>query len=192
MRFDYYTAAVFGLFGAALSLDANFDPINKPTKGETIQAGSLYTIEWEKSTESYSGPINILLRNNETTYSAGFEEVISAHTPSSAGKYRWNVTSRLPTSDKYYLRIGSINDASIFNQSPLFKIKGSNDSAHTTAITAKPTTTMMTTSTAASSPTGSNSTGPISTSTGAGSAATPAVAAAFAYVGAAAVGMLAF
>jgi hypothetical protein len=78
MRFDYYAAALFGLFGTALSLDAKFDPINKPTEGETIQAGSVYTIEWEKSSEIYLGPINILLRNNETTYSAAFEEVISS------------------------------------------------------------------------------------------------------------------
>ncbi|KAJ5612240.1 hypothetical protein N7510_005434 [Penicillium lagena] len=191
MRFDYYATALFGIFGTALSLNPNFDLISKPTKGETIQAGSVYTIEWEKSTENYLGSINILLQNSESNYAAGYVEVISPNTQSGAGKYRWNVSSSLPTSDKYYIKIGSIDDASIFNQSPLFKIKGSNHSAHASTITASPTTTM-TTSSARSSPTGSNNTSSISTSTGAGSAATPIVAGTLAYVGAAAIGMLAF
>lgn len=79
MRLTYYTAVLVGLLGTAQSLKSTFDPITRPTKGETIQAGTIYTIEWNVSTtQDHSGPVNILLHNNDDSNDSNFVQVISS------------------------------------------------------------------------------------------------------------------
>lgn len=78
MRFDYYTAALVSLFGTALSLDSKFDPITRPTKGETLHAGTVYTIKWDTSTQGHSGPIDLLLKSGERSDNTEWLEVISS------------------------------------------------------------------------------------------------------------------
>lgn len=78
MRFDYYAAALVSIFGTALSLDSKFDPIIRPTKGETIHAGTIYTIEWDISNQGHSGPIDLLLQNGERSDNTEWLEVISS------------------------------------------------------------------------------------------------------------------
>lgn len=118
---------------------------------------------------------------------------------SDVGRYRWSVPEFVPPNERFFIKIGSIDDYAVVNYSPPFKIKGSRDvilSSHTmsgvSSSTALVTTTTSTTATGTS--TGSASTsGPASTSTssGVGSAATRVVPASVAMVGAVAYGVLA-
>ncbi|KAJ5218023.1 uncharacterized protein N7498_000122 [Penicillium cinerascens] len=195
MRFDYYAAALVSLFGIALSLESKFDPITRPAKGETIHAGTVYTIEWDTSNQGHSGPIDLMLENGEFSDNTEWLEVISTSTDGSDGKFRWNISSALPTGDKYYIKVGNINNYAIFNESPLFKIKASNESTNATATSSTvviigPATTLPTMSNGTATHSGSAAT---STSSGDGSMATPIVAAPFALVvGVVVVGMMSF
>ena len=78
MKFNYYTTVLVSLFGTALSRNSTFDQIIRPTKGETIQAGTIYTIEWNASNQGHSGPINILLQNSESSNDLKFIQAISS------------------------------------------------------------------------------------------------------------------
>ena len=194
-------------------MNPNFYPITRPTRGDTIRVSTVYTIEWDTSTQGHSGPINILLQNVESSDFTDYSQLISsmkisptppgvisttiqissANTKSSDGKFKWNVSSTLPT-DKYYIKIDYINNVSVFNESPIFEIKGSNDSTHSisatpTVISAESTTTALTSLNSLATQSASTIT---STSSGAGSTMTPMVAAQFAWMGAAAVGKLFF
>ncbi|KAJ5490064.1 hypothetical protein N7453_010889 [Penicillium expansum] len=96
----------------------------------------------------------------------------------------------------------SIKDAATYNESPKFNIKPSNESTNVsssskTPITTKsgtisPTGSAIITSTGSTGTSSQSESTATSTSSGAGSAATPILANPFAFVGAAAAGMLAF
>lgn len=79
MRFNYHTAVLFGLFGTAISLDVTISPVARPTRGETIRAGGVYTIEWNKP-KGISGPIRISLHNNELEDSASSDDHVQLQT----------------------------------------------------------------------------------------------------------------
>jgi hypothetical protein len=217
MKFNYYTAILVGLFGTAFSLQLTFDPITQPTKGETIQAGTIYTIKWNASTKGHSGPINILLHNSESPNDLKFIQAISsegffflvlvalyawlihkiADTESSNGKFKWNVSSTLPAGERYYIKLDSIADYSIFSESPLFKIKASNKSAGANSSS----TTVVTTATSSPSASGvaaldgtatETISTPTSTSSGSDTVMTHVAPATLALVGAVVAGMLVF
>ncbi|CAI7588628.1 unnamed protein product [Penicillium glandicola] len=200
MRFDYYAVAL-GLFGTAFSYDPEFNPITRPTLGETIYAGTVYTIEWNVSTQGQSGPINIELKTIGSSHITGNEATISTDAKSTDGKFQWNVGGTLPSSGNYYIRISYIDDIDIYNESPFFNIKASNESISTTSSSKTPitmksaTTSPISTIIASTSSNGTYSqtaTTATSTSSGAGATATPIFAALLAFVGVVAAGMLAF
>lgn len=59
MRFTS-AASVLAFVSAVLAQTAGFDPIEKPTKGETIPAGSNYEVVWQTS-DAYNGTVTITL-----------------------------------------------------------------------------------------------------------------------------------
>lgn len=77
MRLFRNAATLTGLFGVAFALDNDFNPIKKPTEGEVIKAGNVFTIEWEPSPHGMPGLIDIELFNNESKGQGGYVECIS-------------------------------------------------------------------------------------------------------------------
>jgi hypothetical protein len=78
MRFSFHAAILFGLFNAAVSLAESFDPIVRPRKGETVQAGSTFTIKWQSLEEYQAGPVNLFLQTNKETDELDWIQVISS------------------------------------------------------------------------------------------------------------------
>ncbi|KAJ5570608.1 uncharacterized protein N7459_010038 [Penicillium hispanicum] len=197
MRFDHYAAGLLGLCSAALALKDKLNPILKPSKGEILEAGSNYTIEW-KPTKGYDpGPVNLLLESGDIRDSAQYVAAISTDTKYSEGRYKWTVGQGLASNQTYYIKIGSIDDVSIVNYSPPFKIHPSNKTssgASRIAISASTGLTTMVPSTTTSAPitTAPVSSASTATSTAAGMPTASIASAPIALIGAAAVGILAF
>jgi hypothetical protein len=77
MRFSFHTAILFGLFNA-ISLAESFDPIVRPRKGETVQAGSTFTIKWQSVEKYEAGLVNLFLQTNKETDELDWIQVISS------------------------------------------------------------------------------------------------------------------
>ena len=58
MRFS--VASILAFASAVLAQTADFDPITKPGKEETIPAGTTYEVTWQPSTK-YDGTVSITL-----------------------------------------------------------------------------------------------------------------------------------
>ncbi|KAJ6116398.1 hypothetical protein N7512_006123 [Penicillium capsulatum] len=227
MRFNYFTALLAAFSGTALAMNnatsgstEKSGQITRPAAGDVIQAGSSHQIKWRSSLFK-TGPVQILLQNDDIGDYQDFVEIISATHQGSINHFQWKVSDSLPPSDKYYIRLTSISDSTDMVDSGKFKIKASNgtSSASGTARAAMSTTftvsgsatvsPLRATSTmampvpsssitatsstpgSASGASGTPSGGPSSTSTGGGSVATSFVPAPLALVGAVAVGMFA-
>lgn len=201
MHFNYYVALFAAFCGPVLSQNKTLASVTHPTKGQTIQAGSIQQIKWQLSS-SENGPVQILLQNKDSDDYTEFVEMLSADHKSGAGQFRWKVNSDLPPSDKYYIRVSSVNDIANNKDSGIFKIKASNATlARSSSARMSSATNFATGAAAASSrPTvastisGSSSTPSstgTSTSAGGGSMATSFASTPLALVGAVAVGMLA-
>jgi hypothetical protein len=78
MRFSSHAAIVFGLFIAAVSPADGFGPIVRPRKGETVQAGSTFTIKWQSVKKYEAGLVNLFLQTNKETDELDWIQVISS------------------------------------------------------------------------------------------------------------------
>ncbi|KAJ5903059.1 hypothetical protein N7504_005442 [Penicillium tannophilum] len=187
MHFASYAILLASVCCTAFSNDVGFDQISKPSKGEVLQAGTMYNIKWHSTV---SGDVNLMLMGQKNSeYSTDALAVIAITTDSTLGHHSWNVTDGLSNNETYYIQIARVNDISTFSYSPGFKVH-SNISASATA-TSSPTATAYPSTTLSATASGAtNATESTSTSTG-GSVVTSAPAP-LAFVGAAAVGMLVF
>ncbi|OQE94778.1 hypothetical protein PENNAL_c0003G09613 [Penicillium nalgiovense] len=174
------SVAFVGYFSIGFFIDSRFHPVTRSTKGETIHAGAMCTIEWNVPNQGHSGPTNTLLKKRE---------ISGAKYPISQDMWRQSAVitlySTLPRSDDYYhlQRISKL------------QYQGSNGPNYTTSTSATPMATMSpTTSTGCTIITSTKLTGTSATwtSSGAGSASNPIFAVPFAFVGASPAGMLAF
>ena len=85
MRFTVSAATLLALVAKVLAQDptADFDPILTPGEGETLDAGSKYTITWETS-DKYNGTASIVLLGGETENTLDILDTIaSKHRPKS-------------------------------------------------------------------------------------------------------------
>ncbi|KAJ5805477.1 uncharacterized protein N7503_003079 [Penicillium pulvis] len=187
MQFASYAILLASVCCTAFSNDVSFDEITKPSKGEVLQAGTMYNINWHSTV---SGDVNLMLMGQKNSeYSTDALAVIGTTIDGALGHHTWNVTGGLSNNETYYIQIARVNDISTFSYSPGFKIH-SNISASTTA-TSSPTATVYPSTTLSAMASGAtNATESTSTSTG-GSAVTSAPAP-LAFIGVAAVGMLVF
>ncbi|KAJ6092758.1 hypothetical protein N7486_008047 [Penicillium sp. IBT 16267x] len=189
MQFASYAILLASLCCAAFSSDATFDQISKPSKGEVLQAGTMYNIKWH-CTQSGDALLQ-LMSHKSSEYSDDALAVIAPIIDGTLGHHSWNVTDGLPNNETYYIEISLVGDTSSFSYSPGFRIH-SNSSASATAtpsatVTVYPSTTLSATASGATNATESTSTA----STG-GSAAASVAPVPLAFVGAAAIGMLVF
>lgn len=66
--------AIAAFAGVAVSQDAGFDSIYKPSNGENVPAGETYTVSWELGSDKLKGPVTITLlagADSTTLQSAG-------------------------------------------------------------------------------------------------------------------------
>lgn len=77
MRFSSHATILFGLFNGAVSLAESFDPIVRPRKGETVQAGSTFTIKWQSVEKYEAGLLNLFLQTTKETDELDWIRVIS-------------------------------------------------------------------------------------------------------------------
>lgn len=217
MQFAPHAILLASICCTAFSNDVGFDQVSKPSKGEVLQAGTMYNIKWHPTV---SGDVTLMLMGQKNSeYSTDALAVIGSTssqvsfispapcqhlymsrlacvliiyavtTDSTLGHHSWNVTDGLSNNETYYIQIARVNDISTFSYSPGFKIH-SNFSASATA-TSSPTATVYPSTTLSATASGATiATESTSTSTG-GSVVTSAPAP-LAFVGAAAVGMLVF
>ncbi|KAJ5103857.1 GPI anchored serine-threonine rich protein [Penicillium argentinense] len=186
MRFQYYAAFV-GI--SSLCLAAKFDPITKPTKGETLTAGKSYTIKWNTESSTDTDSVNLLLESGNSTENTEFVACISTDTSNRKGHFKWNVSTLLSHEETYYIKIGSIDNANTFSYSPPFKIEGGSlASTNATGSSGLPTLTPSASSTTSASTSATDS--PTSSTSSSGDvAATSVVPAPLAFVGAAIIGV---
>lgn len=60
---------------AALASDTSFDQISKPSKGEVLQAGTLYKIKWDSTV---SGDVSLMLMGHKNSeYSTDSVDIIA-------------------------------------------------------------------------------------------------------------------
>ncbi|KAJ5986136.1 hypothetical protein N7451_010501 [Penicillium sp. IBT 35674x] len=187
MQFASYAILLASICCAAFSNEVSFDQVSRPSKGEVLQAGTMYNIKWHSTV---SGDVNLMLMSQKNSeYSTDALEVIGIKIDGTLGHHSWNVTTGLSNNETYYLQIARVNDISTFSYSPGFKIH-SNISAPATATSSSTATVHSSTTVSAAASGATNATESTSSSTG-GSVVTSAPAP-LAFVGVAAIGMLVF
>lgn len=79
MQFASYAILLASLCGAALSSDTSFDQISKPSKGEVLQAGTMYNIKWHST---LSGDVSLMLMGQKNSeYSTDALDIIGSASP---------------------------------------------------------------------------------------------------------------
>jgi hypothetical protein len=81
--------------------------LTEPNGGETICKPSQYTIRWDDN----------IADNVSIEVIAGTQARTLASTTESDGSFTWRVTNRFPNRDDYKIRITSVNDASVTDES---------------------------------------------------------------------------
>ncbi|EFY90827.1 hypothetical protein J3459_004036 [Metarhizium acridum] len=124
MRFS--VAAVLAFAATAFAQAADFDPIYTPKSGETIVAGSPYTITWDAPAKYLDGTVKIELIGGATQNTQVKLADIASGVKNSAKTYTWTVGASLGDKAVYGLvfRLESQPDT-IFQYSNPFHIKAS-------------------------------------------------------------------
>lgn len=92
MQFGSYAILLASVCCTAFSNDVSFDQISKPSKGEVLQAGTMYNIKWHSTV---SGDVNLMLMGQKNSeYSTDALAVID----STSSQVSFIITHPLPTS----------------------------------------------------------------------------------------------
>ncbi|KAF9879834.1 extracellular serine-threonine rich protein [Colletotrichum karsti] len=158
MRFTISAAAFLAFAANVLAQNPNFDPVNKPTPNEKINAGTTYTIEWTAPDAFKDVTVSISLIGGATQGGQVPLLDIASGVPNSAGKYSWTIPSTLGKDAFYGLTIKSEANPSVdFQYSNPFHIVAGESSSGTTTLTSSSGTATVTLSAASVSATSSAS-----------------------------------
>ena len=90
MQFASYAILLASFWGAAFSSDTSFDQISKPSKGEVLQAGTMYNIKWHST---LSGDVSLMLMDQKNSeYSTDALDIIGSASPPSNMSYPMTIS----------------------------------------------------------------------------------------------------
>ncbi|UNI14705.1 hypothetical protein JDV02_001307 [Purpureocillium takamizusanense] len=131
MRFTL--AAFVAMAATAFAQSPDFNPISKPLKNEALEAGTVYTIEWQapvRTAAKYAkSKVNIHLIGGATQNTQVRLEPIATGIDNSALRYEWNIDPNLGDKAVYGLVIEVQGETSVFQYSNPFTIKGNGGKA---------------------------------------------------------------
>ncbi|KAL0938911.1 uncharacterized protein CTRU02_205521 [Colletotrichum truncatum] len=159
MRFTISAAAFLAFAANVLAQNPNFNPVNKPTPNEKINAGTTYTIEWTTPDAFKDVTVSISLIGGATQDKQVPLLDVASGIPNSAGKYSWTIPSTLGKDAFYGLVVKSEANPSVDFQysNPFHIVAGEGSSSGTTTVTSSAGTATVTLSSNSAAATPSSS-----------------------------------
>lgn len=131
-----FSAAAFLAFAAAVVAQKNptdgFDPITKPAKDQTVDAGKPFEITWEVADQYKDLKVDIELLGGKDPNTLVPVGKIATGIDNAAGKYSWDVDSKLGKDAKYGLSISNSANPDVFQYSFPFNIKAAEGNGDST------------------------------------------------------------
>ncbi|GKT42217.1 uncharacterized protein ColSpa_02398 [Colletotrichum spaethianum] len=146
MQFKISAAAFLAFAASALAQNPNFDPVNKPTPNQKVDAGSTLSIEWVAPDAFKDVTVSISLIGGATQNTQVPLQDIVSGIPNSAEKYSWTIPSTLGKDAFYGLVIKSeVNPTVDFQYSnPFHIVAGEGSSSATTSVVISSSTATLT------------------------------------------------